>query len=404
MRQLPASKQKARNQMNALVEEPGKSEKTKVELPKTPQPDASKQTQSPKAGRGKPMAARKRALLMIALPAVIFGGGLYYWMAGGRYEETENAYLEQAKITIASDISGRVVSVGISDNEHVKAGDLLFKVDPEPYRIALNKADASVAAARLNVEQLRAAYNQALTQKKVAADEVAYQQSQFDRKKELAKKGISSKSDLDQAELDLNQAKEKLATAEQAIGSARAALGGDPAIETDAHPTVLAALAAREQAAYELNQTTVRAPADGIVYKAASFKPGQYVAAGSPLFSLVETGDTWVDANFKETQLTNMRPGQKADVTFDIYPDKTFKASVEAIGAGTGAEFSLLPAQNATGNWVKVTQRIPVSLRLDDADGSEMLRTGMSAKVTVDTGASHGFSALLPFASAAENK
>lgn len=390
--------------MNALVEEPGKSEKTNVELPKTPEPEAPKGPAGTTGASRKRMPVRKRALLMIALPAVIFGGGFYYWMTSGRYEETENAYLEQAKISIASDISGRVVSVDISDNQHVKAGDLLFQVDPEPYRIALNKADASVAAARLNVEQLRASYNQALTQKKVAADEVAYQQAQFDRKKELAKKGISAKSDLDQAELDLNQAKEKLATAEQAIGSARAALGGDPDIETDKHPTVLAALAAREQAAYELKQTKVRAPADGIVYKAASFKPGQFVAAGSPLFSLVETGDSWVDANFKETQLTNMRPGQKADVTFDIYPDRTFKASVEAIGAGTGAEFSLLPAQNATGNWVKVTQRIPVSLRLDDADGTEMLRTGMSAKVTVDTGASHGLGAWLPFASAAENK
>ncbi len=167
---------------------------------------------------------------------------------------------------------------------------------------------------------------------------------------------------------------------------------------------MLAALAARDKAAFDLSQATVRAPDDGVAYKAASFRVGQYVGVGTPLFALVETGDTWIDANFKETQLTRMKPGQKAEVVLDTYPDKTFEATVQAIGAGTGAQFSLLPAQNATGNWVKVTQRIPVRLQLDDKDAELALRAGMSASVTVDTGVSRGFGGLFGKAFAGEAK
>ncbi|RUW38911.1 HlyD family efflux transporter periplasmic adaptor subunit, partial [Mesorhizobium sp. M8A.F.Ca.ET.021.01.1.1] len=170
-----------------------------------------------------------------------------------------------------------------------------------------------------NVEQLRAAYSQALAQEKSASSEVAYAQSQYDRAADLAQKGINAKSSLDEARNDLDKAKQQLAVADQGIVSAKAALGGNPDIETDKHPTVMSALAARDKAAYDLAQTTVRAPADGLVYQAASFKVGQYVGSGTPLFALVETGDTWIDANFKETQLTNMKPSQKAEIVVDTY-------------------------------------------------------------------------------------
>lgn len=343
-----------------------------------------------------------RFLLMVALPAALAVGGGYVWVTGGRYQETENANLQQAKVSIASDTAGRIVKVDIFDNQLVKQGDELFAIDPEPYRIALAQADAAVAGARLNVEQLRAAYGQSMAQQKSDASQVAFAQSQFDRAADLAQKGINAKSSLDEAKNDLDKAKQQLAVAEQGIISAKAGLGGNPDIETDKHPTVMAALAARDKAAYDLAQTTVKAPADGIVSQASSFKVGQYVGSGTPLFSLVETGDTWIDANFKETQLTHMKPGQKAEIVVDTYPGRTFEGTVKAIGAGTGAEFSLLPAQNATGNWVKVTQRIPVRLELIDADAKMALRTGMSATVTVDTGVARGLPSIFGHATAGE--
>ncbi|MET2827466.1 HlyD family secretion protein [Mesorhizobium shangrilense] len=343
-----------------------------------------------------------RLLLMAALPLALVAGGGYVWVTGGRYQETENANLQQAKVAIASDTAGRIVQVGIADNQVVKQGDVLFVVDPAPYQIALAQADAAVAVARVGVEQLRAAYSQSMAQEKSATSEMDYAQSQFDRASDLAQKGINTKSSLDQAKNDLDKAKQQLTVAQQGILSAKAALAGNPDIETDKHPTVMAALAARDKAAYDLAQTTVKAPADGVISRASSFKVGQYVGSGTPLFSLVETGDTWIDANFKETQLTHMKPGQKAEIVVDTYPGRKFEATVKAIGAGTGAEFSLLPAQNATGNWVKVTQRIPVRLELTDPESKMMLRTGMSADVTVDTGVSRGFPSIFGHATASE--
>ncbi|MDX8540967.1 HlyD family secretion protein [Mesorhizobium abyssinicae] len=373
-----------------VAEAPAQPAAAPAELAPSPQPAPKKQR---RAGR---------FLLMVALPAALLAGGAYIWVTGGRYQETENANLQQAKVSIASDTAGRIVKVGIADNQLVKQGDVLFAVDPESYRIALAQADAAVATARLNVEQLRAAYSQAMAQEKSDTSEVAYAQSQYDRAADLAQKGINAKSSLDEARNDLDKARQQLAVAEQGIISAKAALGGNPDIETDKHPTVMAALAARDKAAYDLAQTTVTAPADGVVSQASSFKVGQYVAIGTPLFSLVETGDTWIDANFKETQLTHMKPGQKAEIVVDTYPGKTFEATVKAIGAGTGAEFSLLPAQNATGNWVKVTQRIPVRLELTDPDAKMALRTGMSATVTVDTGVARGLPKIFGHATAGE--
>lgn len=379
---------------------------TKLEMEAPAQPAAAPVTAAPQLAPA-PVAPKKKRragpiFLMSALPVALIAGGSYVWVTGGRYQETENANLQQAKVTIAADTAGRIVQVDIFDNQSVKQGDVLFAIDAEPYRIALAQAEAAVAGARLNVEQLRAAYSQAVAQEKSDASQVDYAQSQYDRAADLARKGINAKSSLDEARNDLDKAKQQLAAAEQGILSAKAALGGNPDIETDRHPTVMAALATHDKAAYDLAQTMVRAPADGIVSQAASFKVGQYVGPGTPLFSLVETGDTWIDANFKETQLTNMKPGQTAEIVVDTYPGRTFEATVKAIGAGTGAEFSLLPAQNATGNWVKVTQRIPVRLQLADADAKMALRTGMSATVTVDTGVSRGLPSIFGHAAAGE--
>ncbi len=365
-----------------------------------PAPVAVRVEQPAAPPAAKPKRGR-RTLLMLAVPLALALGGAYFWLTGGRYQETENANLRQARVTVSAEAAGRIVEVDIADNATVKSGDKLFVVDPEPYRIALSQADAALAAARLNVDQLRAAYGQAVAQERVAASEVTYLQSQYDRAADLAKKGISAQSALDEAERDLARAEEQHRAAQQGIESARAALGGDPDIVTDKHPSVLAAQSARDKAAFDLAQTTVRAPSDGVISQAASFKVGQFVSVGTPLFSLVETGDTWVEANFKETQLTHMRPGQTAEVVLDTYPDVTFTATVQSIGAGTGAEFSLLPAQNATGNWVKVTQRIPVRHKLDTTGKSDVpVKTVMSATVSVDTNVSHSLAGLFGFGAA----
>ena len=384
--------------MNAVAKVNEETAPPRPASPASPVPPAT-----PAAAPAKPRRGRlRRVALMVLLPAALAAGGGYVWVTGGRYQATENANLRQAKVSIAADTSGRIVSVAVADNAKVKAGDVLFVVDPEPYRIALSQADAAIAVARLNVEQLRAAYRQAVAQERVAAGEADYSRSQLARATELEGKGISAKSALDEARHDLDKAEEQQAAARQGVASALAALGGDAAITTDSHPAVLAALAAREKAAYALAQTTVRAPADGIVSQASSFKVGQFVGAGTPLFSLVETGDVWIEANFKETQLTHMTLGQTAEVVLDTYPDRPLVATVEAIGAGTGAEFSLLPAQNATGNWVKVTQRIPVRLHVADLPDDVVLRTGMSANVSVDTKMARGFHGLFGSAFAAE--
>lgn len=341
-----------------------------------------------------------RRTLMLALPVAFLAVGGYVWVTGGRYQETENAYLQQPKVTISAETSGRVIESHVTDNGPVHAGDVLFVIDPEPYRIALEQADAALSAARLSVGQLRAAYSQAIAKQKAAQNDVNYYQSELDRQNTLTTKGITTKAALDETKRNLTQAQDTLASANEAVTGALAALGGDPDIATDDHPTVKAALAARDKAAFSLKQTTVTAPADGVIAQASSFQAGQLVSTGTALFSLVENGRSWVEANFKETQLTHMQPGQEAEITFDTFPDQPVKATIESIGAGTGSEFSLIPAQNATGNWVKVSQRIPVRLKVDDAEMAMALRTGMSATVEVDTGVSRGLPGFLNTATA----
>ncbi|MBD3785718.1 MAG: HlyD family secretion protein [Sphingomonadales bacterium] len=350
------------------------------------------------SAQSEPPRKKPKTWLMAALPAVLIAGGGYLWLGAGRYETTENAAVQIARISVASDLSGRVTQSFVQDSTAVTAGDPLFTVDPQPYQLALAQADAALAQARLGVEQLRAAYRLAVAQEQVARDNADYLAAELKRQEEITGRGAGTGSALDAARHAASAATETLAAARQSVQAALAALGGDPGIETDQHPSVQAAQVARDQAAYDLSLTTVTAPTDGILYKAASFKPGQFVSAGSPLFTLVETGDLWIEANFKETQLTNIRPGQTAEVTFDTFPGEEFTAVIETVGAGTGAEFSLIPAQNATGNWVKVTQRVPVRLRLLGEAPPEGLRVGLSAHVTVDTHAETRLDALMAHA------
>lgn len=327
-----------------------------------------------------------RAMVMGIVPVALLAGAAFWWITSGRYESTENANLHEARMSVASDLSGRVVKVAIHDSQRVTKGDLLFQVDPEPYRLALAEAEVSLQSARIEVEQLKAAFAQAESQAKQARDNADYLESELTRQEKLSDRGVAAGTALDGARHQAVQAREQAETAEQTVAAALAALGGDPALPTDDHPKVRKARVERDKATYDLGLTEVRAPADGIVYQASSFREGQFVSAGSPLFALVETGEVWVEANFKETQLDGIAVGQPVEIAFDVAPNRKLTGTVEAIGAGTGAEFSLLPAQNATGNWVKVTQRVPVRVRLDDPAKVGDLSSGLSAEVTVDTG------------------
>lgn len=332
----------------------------------------------------KPRAWRKTAL-MLAVPLALALGAAGWWVSSGGSQSTENANLHQPRISVAPTVGGRVVTVNFHELQPVSAGDLLFQVDPEPYALAAAQAEAAVSAARLQVEQLRAAYTQAEAQAALAAEDARFQADELARQQALSDKGVASTSTLDEFVHASRQAGQRADVAQLTAGAALAALGGDPKAAIDDHPAVQAALAELDRARYNLTMTKVTAPADGIVYQAASFRQGVMVAPGQALFALVETGEAWVDANFKETQLSDLMPGQAAEVVFDAAPGQTFTGRVEAIGAGTGAEFSLLPAQNATGNWVKVTQRVPVRIRLDDPAAAARLASGLSAEVTVDT-------------------
>ncbi|TMV93945.1 HlyD family secretion protein [Thioclava sp. BHET1] len=340
--------------------------------------------------------------LLILVPALIVIGGAWFWLSAGGSESTQNANFQMARIPIATQISGRVTKVFVTENEHVKKGAPLFEIDKKPYELALAKAEASLASAKLDIEQLRASYKAALAEEKQAADNAQYQANQLKRQESLTKSGAATQTSLDAQRTQTRAAEDTLAAAQQKVASAKVALNGDPEISVEEHPMVQAAIAAVNDAKYNLSQTELRAPSDGIIYQASSFKPGEMVSAGASLFTLVDTSDVWVIANFKETELTDMQAGQSATVVFDAFPSRTYHATLEAIGAGTGAEFSLLPAQNATGNWVKVTQRVPVRLRLSEGSNLEGLRTGLSADVTVDTNSKPLYQKILSQSSGAE--
>ena len=336
-----------------------------------------------------PTKKRKRRFLrfglMIIVPLLLLVGGGYFWLTGGRYIETDNAYVKQTMAAVSADVAGKIVEVDVIENQKVKAGDVLFKIDPEPFRIVVDQDEAALANARLQAKQLRAAY--ATAEAKLEADKATAEirHRELTRSADLAGKGFAAASALDESRLAAQQADAQVDLSQKAVEAAAAALDGKPDAPIDDHPIVQAALAAREKAQLDLARTTVRAPKAGIASQVSKLNVGQYVSEGSEMLSIVETSDTWIEANFKETQLTDVRPGQPAVVTVDTYPGLKLEGRVESIGAATGSEFSLIPAQNATGNWVKVVQRIPVRVRVDEK-GADILRAGMSSDVTIDTG------------------
>ena len=333
----------------------------------------------PAKGRG------RRRLLMVSLPLLLLLGGGTAWLLGGRYVSTDNAYVHQPMVSVSSDVGGRITDVMVQENQTVTAGTPLFRLDTEDYRIALDNADAKLASARLAVAQQRAAYATAKAQLQAAEGIRDVQARELDRQKELTARGIGSQAALDQATVTERGAENAVAVAQSQLAAAAAALGGNPENDTDSMPAVRAALSERAAAARDLAQTEVRAPSDGTVSQIDILNVGQYVSPGASVATLVDSGDTWIEANFKETQLDGLKVGQPVTVEVDAYPDLELTGTVDSFGSATGSQFSLIPAQNATGNWVKVVQRVPVRIRLDEAPGAP-LRDGMSVSVSVDTG------------------
>jgi membrane fusion protein, multidrug efflux system len=326
---------------------------------------------------------RLRAPLMFGVPLIAAGAGLYYYFTAGRYQSTDDAYVRAAQVSISSNVSGRVSEIDVHDNQRVHRGEVLFRLDQRPFRIAVEEAGARLAGARLQVESLKATYRQRLADFKAAQSALDYQRREYDRQMRLLKHGITSQSQADRALLARNEAQQNVAAVQQQITATLASLGGDPNIPVDRHPSVEQAQAELDRASLNLSYTTISAPIEGVVTRVEQLQVGDYINAATPAFALVSTRDVWIEANFKEVQLAHMRPGDTARVWIDAYPDRTFEATVTSVSPGTGAEFSLLPPENATGNWVKVVQRLPVRLQLTGEMPS--LRTGLSATVKVDT-------------------
>ena len=328
---------------------------------------------------------RHRRLLLVGGPVMVAIAALALYLTGGRYASTDDAYIQAARVEISCNVSGRVVEMEVHDNQVVHTGEVLFEIDPRPFQITIADAEAQLAAARLRVQALEASYRQRQADERAAQNTIVFRQDDFNRKRKLAADGITSQAQLDQAAHDLDVAQQGLIAARQQSASALAELGGDTAAPLDSRPAVREAQAALDRAKLNFSYTTVRAPMDGIVTKVEQLQVGDYINAVVPLFALVSRKDRWVEANFKETDLTHMRPGQKATFTVDAFPGTTFTGKVQSTSPGTGASFSLLPPENSSGNWVKVVQRLPVRLSIDPGQGDLPLAAGMSAVVEVDT-------------------
>jgi membrane fusion protein (multidrug efflux system) len=328
---------------------------------------------------------RLRLPLMLAGPVLVLLAGGYWYLTTGRYVSTDDAYVQAARVSISTDVSGRVVEIDVADNQKVDAGQVLFRLDQRPFRIAVEEAEAQLATVRLQIHALKATYHQKRADARAAEATVDYQQHEFERQQRLLASGTASQQQFDQSRQAYENARAQLAAKQQDVANALASLGGDPDIPLAQHPMVQHSQAALDRAELNLSYTEIQAPENGIVTKVDQLQVGNYVTASTPLFSLMSTDRVWVEANFKETELTHMRPGQQATIEIDTYPDVVFQAKVQSLSPGTGLTFSLLPAENATGNWVKVVQRLPVRLSLDRFDPAAPLHAGLSATVEVDT-------------------
>lgn len=325
-----------------------------------------------------------RLNLLVVVPLILLAIGTYWYASTGRYVSSDNAYVKSKIIAISSDIDGRVVAVHAAENQVVKAGDILIELDPEPHLIALKEFEARLLAIGNEVERQRAEFHQIGAEIAEAQETVKFYQGELDRQRRLAGAGHVAQSRLDETEFRHAAAKRAIRVLESKRTKVLTGLANDPKLSAEQYPAYMRTIAERDMVSFRLSQTVITAPADGIATR-VNLEPGEWLEEGKPAFGLIAAGDLWIETNLKETQLNHVRVGQKVDVRIDAYPDHNWRATLVSISPATGAEFSILPAQNASGNWVKVVQRLPVRLQIEPAPNNPPLRAGMTATVEIDT-------------------
>jgi membrane fusion protein, multidrug efflux system len=337
-----------------------------------------------------PKKSLHRPLMFALLPLALIIGA-YWYITGGQVVSMDDAYVEADKVGVSTDVPGIVAEVAVTENQHVQAGQILYRLDDLQLRLALARADAQIGTVRDALNALKANYRDMQSQIQQAQNDIEYFDTEFHRQQDLFAAHVASQSTFDTARRNLQNAQQKLASLTQQLGAIAANLDDDPTGDVEKKPRYLDAVAQRDEAARQLAHTVVKAPFAGIVTNVPSIAPGKYLQASATAFYLVAADHVWVVANPKETELTYVRARQSASVTVDTYPDTQWSGSVESISPAAAQEFSLLPAQNTSGNWVKVVQRVPMRVRIDTNEKSlPPLRPGMSVEVDVDTGHSRG--------------
>jgi membrane fusion protein, multidrug efflux system len=353
--------------------------------PADPRPATGKKKVSKPGGRG-----RLRWGLFAALPLVLLVG-LYWYVTGGKVMSTDDAYVNTEKVGISTDVAGIVQVVSVKDNERVQAGQVLYRLDPRQFQIAVDNAKANLAQTALTLDAMKQDYNRMLSDVAAQQATVVLDQTNYVRDTSLLHSGTVSQSIYDQAQSTLDNDKNKLESLRQQAQMQLAKLDGNIDLPVTQHPQYRQAQAQLEEAQRQLDHSVVVAPFAGLVTDVSAIAPGKYLAASTTAFYLVDTDHAWIEANPKETELTYVRPGQPVTVTIDAYPDVTWHGTVESISPAAAQEFSLLPAQNTSGNWVKVVQRVPMRVRVDTTENNKPpLRAGMSAVVGVETGHARG--------------
>jgi membrane fusion protein (multidrug efflux system) len=331
----------------------------------------------------------RRPLMFALLPVALAVGG-YFYVTGGAVMSTENAYVQADMVGLSTDVSGIVNEVSVHDNQKVAKGDVLFELGDLQFRLALDRSEAQIGNTRNDLRALQASYRNMQTQIEQAMTDVDFNTVNFKRQQQLAATNATPQVTLDASRNTLQGSQQKLASLKEQLAGIAANLNGNPDSPIEDHPRYKDALAARNEAARQLAHSIVRAPFDGIVTNVPSLQSGQYLAAAATAFNIVSTDHVWVQASPKETELTYVKPGQEVTVEVDAYPGQRWVGTVESISPASASSFSLLPAENTSGNWVKVVQRIPMRVRVNNASGKPPLRVGMSVELSVDTGHERG--------------